>query len=287
MKPELAALLGSCGLCLFRDDFSLEAWRSREITAEMKSAYAASRYRITIENGIATMPINGPIISGGFPEWGEVEPAHISRDANILANDAAIKAVVVRIDSPGGTVSGTAQAGDSLAALSKAKKTVAIIENGAYSAAYWLAAQASKIYMSQPTDGAGSIGVRTMLVDSSKHYSDMGFTVHHITTGKYKAIGAPAKPISEEDIAYVQAEVNILFSAFVDAVARGRGLGKKVIRDMEARIYTGQNAVDAGLVDAIMPTAQVYAMIDKSVNKAPPSIMNSRASAALALAQAR
>lgn len=285
MKPEHLALLNHCGLCLFREDFDLSAWRSRTITAEMKSAYEASSRRVTVENGVATLPISGPIIKDAWTECGEVDPMALARDASRLANDPSIKAVVVRVDSPGGTVSGTQSAADAISALAAKKKTVGLIDDGgAYSAAYWIIAQTSKIFMT-PTSGAGSIGVRTVLVDTSKMYADEGVVAHYITTGKYKAVGAPARPVTDDDIAYVQAEVNTLFNAFVDAVAKGRGLGKKAIRDMEARCYTGQAAMDAGLVDVIMPAGDVYRMIEKGLAKTTPQVFNSRSVAALALAR--
>lgn len=271
-------------ISLFHPDFDLAAWRSRVITADQKAAYESPAYKMSVSDGVATIPINGPIVKHGYAEFGEVDPATITRDASRAMNDPAIHAVAIRIDCYGGTVDGTQRAGQAIAALASAKKTVSIIDDNAYSGGYWLASQASKIYMSGSTNGAGSIGVRTYLIDASKMYADKGVVFHSLTTGKFKAIGDPTQPVTDDAKAIVQAEIDQLFDAFVDAVASGRKLGKKAIREMEARTYIGQKAVDAGLVDAILPIEAVYGMLAKEAKK--PAFMNSRAAASLALARA-
>lgn len=271
-------------ISLFGPDFDLTAWRARPITADMQIAYAApARRQMTIsDDGVATIPISGPLIKDGFESWGEVDPMKVAQFAQRAASDAVIKSVLIKIDSPGGTVAGTQSAGDAIAALASKKKTYAYIDDAGYSAAYWLVAQTNKVYMNA-TGGAGSIGVRTALIDASKMFADMGVVFHPINTGKFKNVGDYTQPVTDDAKAYVQAEIDILFDAFVDAVASGRKLAKKAIREMEARIYTGQKAVDAGLVDAILPIETVYGMLAKEAKR---GVMNSRAAASLALARA-
>lgn len=259
--------------------FDLAEFRKREITAEMKALYESSAFRMSVDNGVATIPILGPIIKSAWP--GEVDPMLIVRDAARAAADDTIKTVMLKIDSPGGTVAGTAQAADAIAYLASKKKVYAYFEDSAYSAAYFIGSQATKIYMNA-TGGAGSIGVRTMLIDDSKYLANLGITVHNVTTGKFKAVGAMGRPITEEDLAYIQGEINALFDAFVDAVNSGRKISKKAIREMEARIYIGQQAVDAGLVDAILPIESVYGILAKEAKR---GVVNSRASAQLALSR--
>jgi ClpP class serine protease len=141
---------------------------------------------------------------------------------------------------------------------------VALIDGLGASAAYWLASQADGIYIADETTWVGSIGVVTAHTDLSKANEMSGRKVTEITAGKYKRIASSHSPLSAEGQMTLQDQVDQVYSVFVDAVAAGRGVSvDAVLADMaDGRIFIGQKAVDAGLVDGVSSVAALVAQLN-------------------------
>ena len=118
------------------------------------------------------------------------------------------------------------------------------------SAAYWIASAADKVILGE-SSFVGSIGVITAHVDYSKLDERMGVKVTIIKAGKYKAAGSPDSPLSKDDKDYIQSHIDYLYTLFVNGVARNRDMKAEQIINTEARVFIGQQAIDAGLADEI------------------------------------
>jgi signal peptide peptidase SppA len=210
----------------------------------------------TIDNGVAIIPIEGVIakrmnlftyFSGG------ISTQILQQTIDAVAKDETVHSVIISIDSPGGEVDGTQLAADAIAELGKTKPVVAYLDGLAASAAYWLASQAGEIFMADMTTVVGSIGVVAMHVDQSRANDQAGKKVTEITAGKYKRIASSHSPLSHEGQATIQDQVDQIYSVFLNAVATGRGVGVDAVHaDMaDGKIFIGQQAIDAGLVDGI------------------------------------
>lgn len=207
--------------------------------------------------GVALLPVEGVLakrmnlfmnVSGG------TSLQMLAGDVRKALNDPAVKSLVLVVDSPGGTVDGTTEAARAvLDARGGGKPVVAWVDGTMASGAYWIGSAADAIYAGADTDAVGSIGVATQHVDYSKYEQSMGVTTTDIYAGKYKRIASEHAPLSEEGRAYLQERVDYFYSLFVDAVAQNRGASvEQVLSDMaDGRIFIGQQAVSAGLVDGV------------------------------------
>lgn len=202
------------------------------------------------EGGVAVLSLEGVMapkanlfmrVSGGV----STQLANTQIESAIA--DPRVTALVLAIDSPGGSVFGTPELAATVRELSAIKPIVTVTDATLASAAYWVGAAANGIYISGPTVQVGSIGV----VASHRYDPKAAGTVTEITAGKYKRIASDTGPLSPEGLAYLQGHVDHLYSVFVDAVASYRGTTpESVLANMaDGRIFIGQQAIDHGLVD--------------------------------------
>jgi signal peptide peptidase SppA len=210
-------------------------------------------YRII--NGVAIIPVSGPISkqSDLFSFlFGGSSIADLEEVFQTAMNDPAVDAVVLDIDSPGGTIGGL-DAFSSMVFQDRATKPVVAFANGLMaSAAYWIGSAAEAI-VADRTAEIGSIGVLMVHYDFSENDRQYGLKRTFLTAGKYKALGNDAEPLSQEARDVFQAELGHLYSIFIDAVARNRDVDAETVQaDMaDGRIFIGDQAVQAGLVDTI------------------------------------
>lgn len=168
-----------------------------------------------------------------------------------LAIDETVKAVVARIDSPGGSTRGVADAAAAIAECAKAKPTTAFCEDQTTSAGYWLASQCSRIIVNSNCI-IGSLGTYTTLVDSSVAHESHGLKVHLIRSGPLKGSGQPGVEISNDELDEYQRWVNRLTDVFMQAVAAGRRKKVSEIKPLfSGAVWIGSDAVPAGLADAV------------------------------------
>ncbi len=192
---------------------------------------------------------------------GEISMPEIGRAFDAALNDSQAQAIVLRIDSPGGTVDGTEELAAQIHAARGKKPIVALADGQACSAAYWIGSAANVFYSSCQTAQVGSIGVVATHVDVSEQDKMFGEKYTEITAGKYKRIASMHKPLSEDGRGYLQAQVDGVYSVFVETIAKHRGRSiPQVLEAADGKIFMGQAAVDAGLVDGIVDFDSVLAL---------------------------
>jgi ClpP class serine protease len=168
------------------------------------------------------------------------------------ACEGPCKAIVMRFDSPGGDAAGCFETARSLRVLCEAadKPLYAFVQNKAGSAAYALACAAQHIAIGD-TALVGSIGIIESRPDFSAANAARGLRVALITSGARKADGHPDAPITEAELQARQKIIDSMAGVFFEHVAEMRGLDAKEVADLDARIFHGEDAIRAGLVDEV------------------------------------
>ena len=160
-----------------------------------------------------------------------------------------IKAIVVRIDSPGGAVAPTQEIFDELQKTKKNKPLIASMGSMATSGGYYIASGCEKI-IANPGTLTGSIGVIMQLSNVEELMKKVGVKGYNIKSGANKDIGSPFQPLSPEGREILQSLVDNVHGQFVSAVAKGRGMNEAQVRKLaDGRVYSGAQAKELGLVD--------------------------------------
>ena len=203
--------------------------------------------------GIAVIPVVGSLVRrtvGLDPASGFTSYAEIAGMVDAAIADPSVEGIVLDIDSPGGEAGGVFELGERIRAADGVKPVWAIASDTAFSAAYAIGCAASRLLISR-TGGVGSIGVIAMHVDQTARDAQQGYRYTPITAGDHKNDFSPHEKLGPEAHARLQAEVDRLYSMFVDHVAAMRKLDADAVRATEAGIYFGMDAVTAGLADAV------------------------------------
>lgn len=179
--------------------------------------------------------------------YGGVDLADID-EALSQAADPSISKVLLYINSPGGSVTGTPETAARIAALAKTKYVEAFVDVMACSAGYYLAAQATKI-TAAPSSVIGSIGVYMAVLDASRAMEIQGYKMQMISAGKYKGVGASWKPLTDEETEMLQAQVDSMYADFKAAVTSKRP--KVADSTMQGQWFDGAAADDLYLVDEL------------------------------------
>jgi protease-4 len=168
-----------------------------------------------------------------------------------IGRDEGVRAVLVAIDSPGGSVAGGEALHDALTALAASKPVVAVMGGTAASAGYMVALPAARIYARASTV-TGSIGVILQSFDASGLLAWLGVRAESVVSGRFKDTPSPFHPLSEEGRAELARVVADLHEQFVAMVAAGRRMEPAQVRALaDGRIFTGREALALGLVDAL------------------------------------
>jgi signal peptide peptidase SppA len=182
--------------------------------------------------------------------YGGYDIADLDRALALAAADPDIRNVMLEIRSPGGSVTGVPESAAKVAQLARTKNVFAFTDGMCCSAAYYIASQADQIFGTASSD-VGSIGVYCALLDISKQLEAEGVAVNFIKDGKFKGMGAPFKPLTDEERQLFQDEVEKIGSMFRAAVTSKRP--QVSIDTMQGQSFFGDSALDVGLVDAIVP----------------------------------
>ncbi|QDU82671.1 Putative signal peptide peptidase SppA [Polystyrenella longa] len=211
------------------------------------------------KGGIAQVTISGTMMKFSSSMSSSTSTVRARRQIRAAANDEEVQAILLSIDSPGGTVSGTKDLADDIAAAAKRKPVYAFIEDLGASAAYWVASQATKVY-SNETALVGSIGVFSTIYDYSKQAEELGIKVHVVRAGQHKGAGVPGTEVTEEQLAEWQSIVDTYYDHFVNAVATGRAMNASQARQLaDGRVHIGKAAHDLGLTDGVRTYDEVLA----------------------------
>ena len=167
------------------------------------------------------------------------------------AKDSSIKAVVIRIDSPGGAVAPAHEIYKEIVKLKKEKKVVASMGSVAASGGYYIACPADKI-VANPGTLTGSIGVIMEIPNIEGLMKKIGVETKVIKSGKHKDIASMFKSMSEEERKILQSVLDDVHDQFIRAVSEGRNMKYENIKELaDGRIFTGKKAKELGLVDTL------------------------------------
>ncbi|MEM7800135.1 MAG: signal peptide peptidase SppA [Chloroflexota bacterium] len=164
--------------------------------------------------------------------------------------DEDVKAIVLRVDSPGGTVTGSAQIHEYLRD-EVSKPVVVSMANVAASGGYYISTAADYIMARRETT-TGSLGVILTLYDVNEFLDEWGVDVISVTSGPNKSIGNPWENLTSEQEEILQSYVNDSYDQFVGVIVEGRELDESLVREIaDGRIYNGNRALEIGLIDEI------------------------------------
>ncbi|NTV64868.1 MAG: signal peptide peptidase SppA [Oscillochloris sp.] len=168
------------------------------------------------------------------------------------ADDPLVRAVVLRVDSPGGGVVASSEIHAEIAKLQEAGKTL-VVSMGATAASggYYISAGADRIYANKDTF-TGSLGVILSLTNYAQAFNNLGLKSYVYKSGALKDIGSATREPTAEESAVLQRVVDEAYQGFVDVIVTGRGLDReRVLEIADGRIYTGAQAKELGLIDEL------------------------------------
>jgi protease-4 len=213
-------------------------------------AYSAVRGespRIASGPRIGVVQVKGGIGLGD----GGADADTILKQIKRFEQDDDMKAVVVRIDSPGGSVGPSQEIHDEVQKLAKKKTVVCSLGNLAASGGFYVAVACPKI-VSAPGTLTGSIGVISQFPNVKGLVERFNVKMETVKSGKLKDAGNPFRDMTPEDRAYWQGLIDRVYGQFLAAVAQGRGLKEADVRKIaDGRVVTGADAKELGLVDAL------------------------------------
>jgi signal peptide peptidase SppA len=224
-------------------------WKAEGVTVEPDDDDENGSYQVV--NGVAVMPLHGPMMKARS-KFGGASTIDARSQIRKAVSDARVSAIMLHIDSPGGTVAGTdALAADVASANASGKPVYAHIDDMGASAAYYVASQAKRITAS-PSSLVGSLGTRMVIVDSSEAAKQDGLKVHDVSTGAFKGAGQPGTPVSDAQLKYFQGIVDDGNSHFKAAVRRGRGFSNEETDALfDGKVHDARQAQSFGLIDGV------------------------------------
>jgi protease-4 len=198
---------------------------------------------------IGVVEIKGGIGMGGGR--GSVEADDVLKHLRRLRDDEDLKAVVVRVDSPGGAVAPSQEIFEEIKKLGEKKAVVCSMGNVAASGGLYVALGCEKI-LAQPGTITGSIGVVSQFTNLTGVAEKLHFKVETVKSGKLKDAGNPFREMSPEVRAYYQALIDAVYQQFLKAVVESRELPEEKVRPVaDGRVLTGEQALELGLIDQL------------------------------------
>lgn len=240
---------------------------------------------------VGVIKISGSLVPGeaewmryyGVTGYDDIKAAFVQGIA-----DKGAKSLMIYSDSGGGSVAGVEDAEQFIANVAKVKPLSAFSEFSA-SAAYWLTSVAGHITTST-TGINGSLGVIRVVTEYSKMFENDGITKTVMRAGRYKALGNPYEPLTDDGKAEIQSKLDDLYQVFIGTVARNRGT-TEIIADQvmgQGREFLGKRGLDVGLVDAVgtFEEALAYARANRTTQARKPTNFGMSATAVVAQAGA-
>lgn len=222
----------------------------------MQEAVLADAAHWLCRDKVAVIDVDGMLLNARTPgllTTGDNPVAVFREKLEVAAADRRVKAVVLRINSPGGAVTASDMMHQDLLNFRQETKkpVVACLMDVAASGGYYLATGCDLVF-AHPTTVTGSIGVIMSLYNATGLMTKLGVASNPIKSGSNKDLANPARPMTEEERAILQTVVNHFHDQFVQVVAVGRNLPEANVRKLaDGRIYTGLEAKQHGLVDEV------------------------------------
>lgn len=203
-------------------------------------------------DSVAVVYAQGIMITGDIPSgFGYATSEDITRSIREAAEDSSVKAIVIRVNSPGGSPAAAQEIANEVR-KAKAKKPVVIsMGDMAASGGYYMSAPADRI-VANPDTYTGSIGVIWVFTNKSGSYEKEGIDFYVAKTGRFKDMGGDWRGLSDQEKQYADQVVAEVYERFVAEVAEGRNMSVSKVKDIaDGRIYTGAKAKELGLVDEL------------------------------------
>jgi protease-4 len=210
---------------------------------------------------VALITVEGPITSGATDLTGGASSRRIAAYLERAKKDPTVKAIVLRVDSPGGGVTASDEIRNAvLKARARGKVVVVSMGSIAASGGYYLAAPADRI-VANPTSLTGSIGVITVIPNLVGLLEKLGVAPETFKSGPFKDSSSGLRPLNAEDRRLWQALVDELYERFVTVVAEGRGLDPATVRALaDGRVFSGRQALALKLVDELGDLPEAIAL---------------------------
>ncbi len=229
-----------------------------------------SRNPASSPGAIAVLCLSGVITQ--HPDWmGDTSLDGFMSDFLTAMNDPAVGALLISIDSPGGSVYGVQEVSEMMLSMREHKPVVAFANSLAASAAYWIGCSASSFYCT-PGGEVGSIGVWQAHMDISGMLDNAGIQTTVISAGKYKTEGNPYQPLDPVAQAFMQSRVDDYYAAFVDAVASARGVKPDAVTSGmgQGRVLGAAEALKQNMIDGVMTLPQVLQQMAQQLSAKSP-----------------
>ena len=212
--------------------------------------YAAAKVQAPLRGNVAVIYANGDIVDGD-EDYQNVAGDRFAREIEKITADPFVKAVVLRVNSPGGSVMASAKIKTALDSLKAKKPLVASYGNYAASGGYWISNGCEKIFADANTI-TGSIGVFSMVPEFSKVTKKVGVTFESVGSNKHSDMFGLMRPFDAAELQFMQASVEDIYESFVNLVAEGRGMEPSAVDAIaQGRVWMGSDALGIGLVDEI------------------------------------
>lgn len=222
----------------------------QQVVQKAGEGMTVDRYGYSVVDGIALVSIEGTMMKQAS-SLGGTSTAMVRRDLRTALADDSVRGALLVVDSPGGHSAGTDDLADDVAAFAARKPIVAFGEDLVASAAYWVASQASELFVNRSAL-VGSIGTYAVVRDWSSAMAANGVKTYVVRAGAYKGMGTPGTEITPEALAELQRVVDTVNAPFVAAVASGRKLPQAKAEEMaDGRIHGAADAVRLGLANAV------------------------------------
>ena len=215
------------------------------------AAYVTAKKGVELpgRNNVAIIYADGEIVEGNG--YDGIAGDRFVKVIDDVRKNPTVKAVVLRVNSPGGSVSASEKIRQALALLKEEKPLVASYGNYAASGGFWISAGCQKVYSDANTI-TGSIGVFSMIPEVSKVTRKFGVSIETVGSNKHSDMFSLVRPFDNKELAYMQASVEDIYDSFVNLVADGRGLEPVRVDEIaQGRVWMGTDALDISLVDEI------------------------------------
>jgi len=222
----------------------------KQVSLAQYSQIAPQDVKISKEGQVAVVYAEGAIVDGRG-ELDEVGSERFSREIRRLREDNEVKAIVLRVNSPGGSASGSEEIQREIRLARQVKPVIVSMGSYAASGGYWISAYGERIF-AEPTTITGSIGVFGILFNVQKLANDFGVTFDRVKTGKFADVISVSRPKTDEELAVFQHMVDWIYDQFIGKVADARKLDREKVQEIaQGRVWSGNEAVKLGLVDEI------------------------------------
>jgi signal peptide peptidase SppA len=232
---------------------TFDLFRNTDLHLHLNAQQAAREPRTLVQSvgQIAVIDLTGKLMKQEASMGGGTSTVAARRAIRAAAGSPDVSAILLRIDSPGGTAAGTRELADEIAAANATKPTWSYVEDMAASAAYWAASQSGRI-VANATGIVGCIGTYGVVQDLSGYAAKEGVKVHVVRAGAYKGVGTPGTEITPDHLADMQRIVDGLNEYFLLGVMKGRGMAQEAVEEIaDGRAWLAEDAKRMKLIDAV------------------------------------